>query len=129
MEEIQTFLQVQGGGDRSGAHAELHHRERDVGLDADDDGVRAAQAGHLGDAAQRVETERVDDVQRGDVDDDAPGAVPADLVDQVVAGTASVCGVVQGSVDRRDQVRALSQDRDERRSGGPRQPFGTVRAG
>ena len=74
------------------------------------------EPGHLGDAAQRVEPERVDHVQSGDVDDDPAGPAPADLVDQVVA-EAQHLGVVEGSVYRRDQEQALPQDRDQRRSG------------
>ena len=52
----------------------------------------------------------------GDVNDDPAGPVPADLVDQVAA-EAQHLGVVEGSVDRRDQEQALPQDRDQRRSG------------
>ena len=50
----------------------------------------------------------------------------ADLVDQVVL-EADHLRVVQGSVDRRDQVVALSQDRDERRSGVHEPPAPSVR--
>ena len=65
---------------------------------------------------KRPRPERVEHVQRGDVDDHAAGAAGADLVDQVVL-EADHLRVVQGSVDRRDQVAALAQDRDERWSG------------
>src|SRR5262245_34254057 len=36
------------------AHSELHHGERDLGLDLDDHGLCFAQAGHLGDALKRA---------------------------------------------------------------------------
>jgi hypothetical protein len=51
----------------------------------------------------------IDDVKRGDVDDDAPSAVPANLLDQV-ALEALQLGVVKGGVDGRDQVTTLPQD-------------------
>ena len=52
--------------------------------------------------AQGQGGERVDDVEGGDVDDDAARAVLADLLDEVVL-EADQLGVVQGSVDRCDQ--------------------------
>ena len=64
-----------------------HHRERDVRLDADDDGHGPAQPGHLGDVAQRAGAEGVQHVEGGDVDDHAAGPVLADLLDEVLAGT------------------------------------------
>ena len=57
--------------------------------------------------------EGVEHVERGDVDDDAPRAVPADPVDQVVLESLQLT-VVQGGVDGRDEVAALPQDGDQR---------------
>src|SRR4051794_24007370 len=47
------------------AHAELDHRERHLGLDPDDHGLGAAQAGHHRDPPQRARHERIHHVQRG----------------------------------------------------------------
>ena len=67
----------------------------------------------MGEVAQGVGGVGVDDVECGDVDDDAPGAVPPDLVDQVVLESLQLA-VVQGGVDGRDEVAALPQDGDQR---------------
>src|SRR2546421_2975715 len=39
---------------------QLHHGERDLWLDADDDGLRAAQPDHVGDVAEGPGRERID---------------------------------------------------------------------
>ena len=72
-------------GTASTCTAQSHHRQGDVGLDADDDGLRAAQPCDLCDGAQGVAGEGVDDVECRDVDDDAAGPVLSDLVEQVAA--------------------------------------------
>ena len=85
------------------AHPELHHRERHVGLDPDDD-VTAPRSRAISAMLRSVrDPKRVEHVEGGDIDDDPAGPVPADLVDQVVLEPDHL-GVVQGSVDRRDQV-------------------------
>ena len=90
---------------------ELHHRERHLGLDADDHGLGAAQAGHARDPLQRPRDERVHDVERGDVDDDPARPVARDLRHHVVAQLQDV-GVGQRRLDRGDQERPLLEDRD-----------------
>ena len=57
--------------------AELHHRDRHVGLDPDDHGLRAAQPRRQDDRAQRPRDKGVDDVERGYIDDDPASAAPA----------------------------------------------------
>src|SRR3954467_7300845 len=69
LQQREALLEVQRGRDVLEAHPELDHRERDLGLDADDHGLGAPQAGHLRDAAQRARHEGVHHVQRRDVDD------------------------------------------------------------
>ena len=64
--------------------SQLHHRQGDVRLDADDDRLGAAELGHVGDRAQRARGEGIQHVERGHVDDHAARAVPADQVGQVV---------------------------------------------
>ena len=71
--------------------------------------------GHLGDAPQGQRGERVDDVEGGDVDDDAARPVLADLVDEVVLEPDQL-GVVEGSVHRCDQGGSLSHDGHQSRS-------------
>src|SRR4051794_33209057 len=70
LQQRQALLEVERGRDVLEAHPELDHRERDLGLDPDDDGLGAAQTRHLRDPAQGARDERVHDVQRRDVDDD-----------------------------------------------------------
>src|SRR5207302_10304439 len=82
IQEGEAFFEVQHGGDAFQRQTELHHREGDVGLDAHDDGLGAAQAGHVRDVAQRAHGERVHDVECGDVDDHPTAARPPDLGDQ-----------------------------------------------
>jgi len=60
--------------------------------------------------------EGVQDVQRGDVDDDAARTMAADLANQVPLEPNHL-GVIERGMDRRNQVGALSQDGDQRRSG------------
>src|SRR3954465_13359535 len=68
LEQRQPLLEVQGGLDVLELHAELDHREGDLGLDPHDHRLCSAQAGHVGDAPQGARDERVHDVERRDVD-------------------------------------------------------------
>src|SRR4051794_11049452 len=85
LQQCQPLLEVERGLHVLELHPELDHRERHLGLDADDHGLRAAQARHVRDPAERARDERVHDVERGDVDDDAPRPVAGDLVHDVLA--------------------------------------------
>src|SRR5829696_246520 len=58
LQERQPFLEVERGLDVLELHAELDHRERHLGLDPDDHGLRPAKASHVRDAAQRPRYER-----------------------------------------------------------------------
>src|SRR5467141_4073209 len=82
IEKGEAFFEVQHGRDALQRQAELHHGERHVGLNPDDDRLGAAQAGHVRDVAQRAHGERVHDVECGDVDDHTAAARPPDLGDQ-----------------------------------------------
>src|SRR5215208_5581910 len=70
LEEGQALLEVERRVDVLEVHPELHHRERDLGLDPDDHRLGAAKPGHVRDPAQRARDERVHHVERRDVDDD-----------------------------------------------------------
>src|ERR1043165_3722225 len=61
IQEDQSFLQVQRGGDALERESELHHGEGDLGLDADDHRLGAAQPGHVGNIPQRTDREGVHD--------------------------------------------------------------------
>ena len=89
----------------------------DVGLDADDHGLSAAQPHHLGDRPQRPRRERVEHVEHGDVDDHALRAEPPDAIRELVAQLEQV-GVGQRRLDRGDQAVTLLENRD----GHPRPP-------
>src|SRR5918994_6589157 len=111
LEQREALLEVERGLHVLEVHAELHHRERDLRLDADDHGLRAAQAGHHRDPAQGAGYEGVHHVEGRDVDDDPARAVARDLAHDVVAQLQDV-GVGEGRLDRGDQERALLEDRD-----------------
>src|SRR5215207_3978451 len=111
LQERQPFLEVERGLDVLELHAELDHRERHLGLDPDDHGLRPAKASHVRDAAQRPRYERIHHVERGDVDDDPPRAVARDLGHHVLAQLQDV-RVRERRLDRGDQNRALLEDRD-----------------
>src|SRR5512139_923384 len=76
VEERESLLEIQGGGDPLEHQPELDHRERDLGLDADDDGVGAAEPCHVREVAQGADGEGVHDVERRDVHDQPLGAEP-----------------------------------------------------
>src|SRR5277367_3091912 len=71
--EGETVFQVECRRGSFQPQAELHHREGNVRLDADDDGVRSQYPHHLGNAAQRADGEGIHDVQHRHIDDDAGG--------------------------------------------------------
>src|SRR5438034_215834 len=110
VEEGQPFFQVERRVDALQGEPQLHHRERHLRLDADDDRLGRAEAPHLGDVAQGADGEGVHHVERGDVDDHPARAIPADLRDQAVAEALQI-GVGQRRLDGRDEVVALLEDR------------------
>src|SRR3954452_20595427 len=79
LQQRKTLFEVEGRLDVLEVHPELHHRERDLGLDAHDHGLGAAQPRHHRDRPQRAGYEGVHHVERGDVHDDPARAVAGDL--------------------------------------------------
>src|SRR3954469_6617374 len=75
LQEREALLEVERRLHVLEAHPELDHGEGHLRLDADDHRLRAAQAGHHRDPAQRARDERVHHVQRRDIDDDPARAV------------------------------------------------------
>src|SRR5690349_9382032 len=55
----ETLLEIECGGHAFQAESQLHHRERHLRLDADDDRVGAAQADHVGHVPQRAHREGI----------------------------------------------------------------------
>ena len=95
-------------------HPQPNHGQRDLGVDANNDSDRSAQVRDTGEVAKSVGRVGIDDVQRGDVDDDAASAVPTHLLDQVLL-EASQLGVIQRRMDGSDQEAALPQDEHQGR--------------
>src|SRR6185295_2215468 len=85
VEECQAFFQVQRRGHTLEGEAQLHHRERHLGLNPDDDGLGAAQPSHMRDVAQRAHGKGIHDVERGHIHDHAARTEPADALDQGLA--------------------------------------------
>src|SRR2546428_6623538 len=111
VEEGQPFLEIERGRDALERAAELDHREGDLGLDPDDDGLGAAQAGHVRDVAQRANGKGVHYVQCRHVHDDAAGAEAPHPLDQRFPQLREV-GIGQRRLDGRDEVLALFENRN-----------------
>jgi hypothetical protein len=63
----------------------LHHGERHFGLNADDDGFRAAQPDHVRQFMQGARSKRIDHIEGSDIDDHPTRAVVGHLLDQRIA--------------------------------------------
>src|ERR1041385_9042183 len=63
VEHREGLVEIERGVERLEVQVELHHRDRNVGLDADDQGLCAAQPCAYGDRPERACDEGVDDVQ------------------------------------------------------------------
>src|SRR6266850_5183138 len=109
VEEQQAFLEIQRGGHALEREAELDHGERNLGLNPDDHGFRAAQPRHVGDVPERTDGERIHHVERRDVDDHTPGPEAPDALDQRLTQLGEI-GVRERRLDGGDQVMALLQD-------------------
>src|SRR2546421_3815991 len=81
----EPLLEVERGRDAFERQAELHHREGDLGLDADDHRFGAAQPRHVRDVAQRADGEGIHDIEGRHVDDHTAGAIFPDALDQGLA--------------------------------------------
>src|SRR5829696_2347501 len=85
VEGPDSVVQIECGPQRLEVEAELDHRDRHVGLDADDHRLGSPHERRLGDRAQGPSDEGVDDVHGGHIDDQAPGAMVPDAPRKVVA--------------------------------------------
>src|SRR5436190_2338385 len=115
VEEVQAFLEVEGGGDSLQRQPQLHHGEGDLGLNPDDHRLGAPQPGHVCDVAERAHRERVHHVERRHIHDHAARAKPAHPLDQRLPQLREV-RIRERRLDRGDQVIALFQDRDFHRT-------------
>jgi hypothetical protein len=115
VEHRERLVEVERRVERLEVQVELHHRDRDVGLDPDDHGLRAAEPCCHGDRAERACDEGVDDVQGADVDDEPACALAADSPGELVAKGEDLA-VAEVGLDRGDQEIALAKDRDRRSS-------------
>jgi hypothetical protein len=129
VEHRERLVEIERGVERLEVQVELHHGDRHVGLDPDDQGLGAAQPCGDGDRAERAGDEGVDDVEGADVDDEPAHALLADPLGQLVA-EAEDLAVAEVGLDRGDQEIALAKDRDRRlnaqssaSSSGPAEPL------
>src|SRR5205085_11580822 len=65
IEVCDSVFEIERRLDPVEGEAELDHRDRDVGLDPDHDGLRATQPRCRRDVADRTRRERVEDIERG----------------------------------------------------------------
>jgi hypothetical protein len=123
----EGLVEIERRVERLEVQVELHHRDRHVGLDPDDQRLGAAEPGGDGDRAERACDEGVDDVQRPDVDDEPARAVATDPLGQLVAEGEDLA-VAEVRLDRGDQVVALAKDGggrfDAQASASPKAPRG-----
>jgi len=75
----ETLFEVERGRHPLEAHAQLRHRKGHFRLNADDHRFRPPKTRHLRQLAERPDGEGIHHVQRGHIDDDAPGAMHAHL--------------------------------------------------
>ena len=106
----QAILQVEIGARGVCVQADLDHGEGHIGLNADHRQLGASKASNAAAGAQDVGCERIDHIQGRDVDDDHAGALLADALAQVSLELSQL-RVAESSVDRGDQILALSHDR------------------
>src|SRR5919202_2950077 len=111
VEPRERLVEIERRVERLEVQLELHHRDRDVGLDPDDHGLRAAEPGGDRDRAERAGDEGVDDVQCPDVDDEPARTLAADPLGQLVAEGEDLA-VAEAKLQRSDQIVALAKDRD-----------------
>src|SRR5947199_6355197 len=81
----EPLFEVERGRDALQRQGELHHREGDLGLDADDHRFGPTQPRHVRDVPQRADGEGVHDVERRHVDDHPAGPILPDALDQGLA--------------------------------------------
>src|SRR5437867_5419063 len=84
-QKLNSLLQVQGSGHFLERQAKLNHRKCDVRLDPDDDRVGASKLHRVCDAADCPRRERVEDVERRQIDDDATSPEPPHPLGKVVS--------------------------------------------
>ena len=97
-------------------HRQAHERHGDLRRDADHHRLGTAQPGHVGEISQGARGERVEHVDRSDVDQDAAGPLAAHPVEQVLLQARQLL-VVERGVDGDDEVRPLGQDGRRQRGG------------
>src|SRR2546427_9087513 len=115
----KTLFEIQRRRDPLEREPQLDHREGDLRLDPDDVGLRSTQPDHVRDVTQGPGRERVDNVERRDVHADAAGPDHTAPLGQRGAQLRQVL-VRERGLDRRDQIRALLEDRNLHGSSLPR---------
>src|SRR5688500_10890754 len=111
IQKRETLFEIEGRQHVLERQPQLHHGQRDVGLNADDHRLGAAQPGHVRDRPQRACRERVEHVECGHVDDYSERAMLPDQAGEIVAEPQQVL-VAERGLNARDQVLALFEDRN-----------------
>src|SRR3990172_1286181 len=113
--ERQALLEIEGGVHAIEGQPELDHGEGDVGLDPNHHRPRAPELRRLGDPADRAAPERVDDVERGHVDDHGAAPETSDALGELVS-KLDERAVRQRLLQRGDEDVPLLHDRDRHAS-------------
>ncbi|HYU78765.1 MAG TPA: hypothetical protein VEK56_07255, partial [Vicinamibacterales bacterium] len=105
----ETLLEVERSGNVSECQPQANHGKSNLRLNPDDNRCGATKPGHLTELGQRPHGERIQDIQRRDVDDDASGPENADLFDERAPQDRELV-VAQRILHCRDQVIALLEN-------------------
>jgi len=84
LQQRQRFLQIESGRHVAKFQTQLDHGESYLRLNAHDHGPRSAEAYHLRQIADCSRRERIHHIENRNVDNDALGAIPANVRGQIV---------------------------------------------
>src|SRR4051812_32389500 len=110
-QDLETFLEIQGSRDAVQRQAELDHGEGDLRLNSDHHRLGPAQLGDVRDSADRSRGERIEDIERREIDHHPATPKAAHAFGELVPELHQIL-VRQGRLDRRHQDVALLEDGD-----------------
>src|SRR5215204_172065 len=111
VEEGEALFEIERRRDAFEREPELHHGQGHFRLDPDDHRFGPPQFRGVGNAAKRARRERVEYVERGNVDDHTASAVAAHEVGKVVTELQQVA-ITQRRLDTGDQRVTLFENRN-----------------
>jgi hypothetical protein len=83
-QEFEPLLEIETGFNAFQAHTKLNHGKRHFRLDSDDDYRRTAESYRVCDTSDRSGGKRIEDIERGHIDDNATSAKSPDPIGEIV---------------------------------------------